>query len=91
MQRDDKDVGVGVSGWDSTEQKKYSIVESSEPTEKQKRIREGWLQGKDGLKLDDMAESQSHSVCENDPKAICETVSAKSSANAFGLAAPLNS
>jgi hypothetical protein len=29
----------------SIEMKKYSIVESSHPTEKQKRIREGWLRG----------------------------------------------
>jgi predicted metalloprotease with PDZ domain len=44
IQRDGKTSDVAFN-LGSIEIKKYSIVESSHPTEKQKRIREGWLRG----------------------------------------------
>jgi predicted metalloprotease with PDZ domain len=45
IQRDGK-VSEVTYALGSIETKKYSIVESSHPTEKQKRIREGWLRGR---------------------------------------------
>ena len=44
IQRDGKDSDVAYR-LGTVEQKKYSIVETSHPTEKQKRIRDGWLRG----------------------------------------------
>jgi predicted metalloprotease with PDZ domain len=44
IHRDGKDSDVSYA-LGTTEEKRYSIVESSHPTEKQKRIREGWLRG----------------------------------------------
>ncbi|MGA3299580.1 MAG: PDZ domain-containing protein [Candidatus Acidiferrales bacterium] len=44
IQRDGKESDVAYR-LGTVEQKRYSIIESSHPTEKQKRIREGWLRG----------------------------------------------
>jgi predicted metalloprotease with PDZ domain len=44
VQRDDKEMEISF-GLGSNEVKKYSISEISHVTEKQKRIREGWLRG----------------------------------------------
>jgi len=44
IQREGKESDVAYR-LGSVEQKKYSIIEASHPTEKQKRIRDGWLRG----------------------------------------------
>src|ERR1700685_44973 len=44
IQRDAKESDVAYR-LGTVEQKRFSIIESSHPTEKQKRIREGWLRG----------------------------------------------
>ncbi len=45
MQRDNKDLDLTFA-LGSIDLKKFSLVEMSAPTEKQKRIREGWLKGR---------------------------------------------
>jgi S1-C subfamily serine protease len=45
VHRDGKDFDISYA-LGTIELKKYSIIEAAHPTEKQKRIREGWLQGR---------------------------------------------
>ncbi len=48
IHRDDKELEIAFN-LGANEEKKYSIVEMPSPSERQKKIRQGWLEGENGV------------------------------------------
>ena len=45
VQRDEQEFGFQIRAWRAIDLDKFTLVEMPDATEKQKRIREGWLKG----------------------------------------------